>query len=118
MKKITTLLICTIAAVCGLAAGPMFTADASHSAGKVSPILYGLMTEEINHSYDGGLYAELLRNRAFMDDGQRPVHWNVAQSNGASAAIAIDPKQPLNSALPTCLRLDVASASASAPAGV
>ena len=24
----------------------------------VSPILHGLMTEEINYSYDGGLYAE------------------------------------------------------------
>ncbi|MGD0092172.1 MAG: hypothetical protein ABSE73_19835, partial [Planctomycetota bacterium] len=29
----------------------------------VSPILHGLMTEEINYSYDGGLYAELIRNR-------------------------------------------------------
>ena len=26
------------------------------------------MTEEINHAYDGGLYAELVRNRAFLDD--------------------------------------------------
>lgn len=33
--------------------------------GKVSPTLYGLMTEEINYSYDGGLYAELVRNRTF-----------------------------------------------------
>src|SRR5580658_4465417 len=31
----------------------------------VSPTLYGLMTEEINHSYDGGLYAEMIQNRAF-----------------------------------------------------
>jgi hypothetical protein len=30
---------------------------------KSSPTLYGLMTEEINYSYDGGLYAELIRNR-------------------------------------------------------
>jgi len=31
----------------------------------VSPTLYGLMTEEINYSYDGGLYAEMVRNRTF-----------------------------------------------------
>jgi alpha-N-arabinofuranosidase len=31
----------------------------------VSPTLYGLMTEEINYSYDGGLYPEMVRNRAF-----------------------------------------------------
>ena len=26
------------------------------------------MTEEINYSYDGGLYAELVRNRTFRSD--------------------------------------------------
>src|SRR5438045_723596 len=70
------------------------TIEAGRPAAKSSPILYGLMTEEINHSYDGGLYAELLQNRAFMDDTQRPVHWNVVQGNGSSAAIELDPKQP------------------------
>ena len=34
----------------------------------VSPRLYGLMTEEINHAYDGGLYGELIRNRIFKDN--------------------------------------------------
>ncbi|HVT87234.1 MAG TPA: alpha-L-arabinofuranosidase C-terminal domain-containing protein [Tepidisphaeraceae bacterium] len=33
----------------------------------ISPTFYGLMTEEINHSYDGGLYAELIQNRAFQN---------------------------------------------------
>lgn len=41
----------------------------------VSSSLYGLMTEEINYSYDGGLYGELLRNRAFLDDPKQPAHW-------------------------------------------
>ena len=51
------------------AAGPTVTIDATSAAAKVSPLFYGLMTEEINHAYDGGLYAELVRNRAFLDDG-------------------------------------------------
>jgi alpha-L-arabinofuranosidase len=38
-------------------------------AHSVSPMLYGLMTEEINYSYDGGLYAEMVRNRTFQDHG-------------------------------------------------
>src|SRR5262245_37522027 len=42
---------------------------------KIDPIFYGLMTEEINFSYDGGLYAELIRNRTMRDDAQNPVHW-------------------------------------------
>lgn len=31
-----------------------------------APYLYGLMFEDINHSGDGGIYAELLTNRAFQ----------------------------------------------------
>ena len=50
------------------AAGPTVTIDTASPSGKVSPLFYGLMTEEINHAYDGGLYAELVRNRAFLDD--------------------------------------------------
>ncbi len=34
---------------------------------KVSPIFYGLMTEEINHAFDGGLYAEMVRNRTMRE---------------------------------------------------
>ena len=38
------------------------------------PTFYGLMTEEINYSYEGGLYGELVRNRAFKADAiQQPV---------------------------------------------
>ena len=48
------------------------------------------MTEEINYSYDGGLYAELIRNRVFKDDDKTPVHWSVVQDAGGSAAIALD----------------------------
>lgn len=31
-----------------------------------SPYLYGLMHEDINHSGDGGIYAEMIANRAFQ----------------------------------------------------
>ena len=34
---------------------------------EVSPMLYGLMTEEINYSYDGGLYTQLIPNPSFAD---------------------------------------------------
>src|ERR1700738_1581643 len=40
----------------------------------VNPMLYGLMTEEINYSYDGGLYGELVRNRNFKEDAKYAVH--------------------------------------------
>lgn len=33
--------------------------------------MYGVFYEEINHAGEGGLYAELVRNRSFMDDACR-----------------------------------------------
>lgn len=80
--------------------------DASKPAAKASPIHYGLMTEEINFCYDGGLYAELVRNRAFRDNEENPVHWSAT----GSAAIAIDASQPFNDAIPASLRLEAKAA--------
>ena len=94
------------------------TIDAGAALGAVSPRLYGLMTEEINYAYDGGLYAELVRNRVLLDDHDEPVHWQAWPAGGAAASIALDPAQPLNDAVPTSLRVDVARASDDAPAGV
>lgn len=36
------------------------------SRNDTAPMLYGLMFEDISHSGDGGIYAELLMNRAFQ----------------------------------------------------
>jgi alpha-N-arabinofuranosidase len=85
--------------------------DLSKPGIPVSPTLYGLMTEEINYSYDGGLYAELVRNRVFKDDDKAPVHWSVVQDAGGSAAIALDQRFPVaGTALTTSLRLDATRA--------
>src|SRR5437867_3010486 len=100
------------------AAGPAVTIDTASPLGKVSPLFYGLMTEEINHAYDGGLYAELVRNRAFLDDAASPAHWSPVQADGAAATIALDKGQPLNAVIGTSLRLDVTHASAAHAAGV
>ena len=54
---------------------------------RIDPIFYGLMTEEINFSYDGGLYAELIRNRTFRDNPQNPVNWSVAKYDGGEGTI-------------------------------
>ena len=118
MKKLTTSLCYASAVVSCLAASPTFTIDVSHPAGTVSPRLYGLMTEEINHSYDGGLYAELIRNRAFLDDATAPAYWSVVDASGADSSIALDSSNPCNQALTTSLRLTVSRATPQQPAGV
>ena len=46
-----------------IAQQPVLNLDLGKARVNVSPRLYGLMTEEINHAYDGGLYAELIRKQ-------------------------------------------------------
>src|SRR5579871_1609738 len=89
------------------------------SVGTSSPILHGLMTEEINYSYDGGLYAELIRNRTFQDDASSPVHWSIAANDKNAATIDIDKTTGPSTALPLSLKVSVAAASTTDhPAGV
>src|ERR1700730_3455391 len=66
------------------------TVDLAQVKANVSPQLYGLMTEEINYSYDGGLYAELVRNRTFQDHGFGGVaHWNLGHFGNSVASMAV-----------------------------
>ena len=84
------------------------TVKVDQPGAKISPSLYGLMTEEINYSYDGGLYAELIHNRAFKDDDSKPLHWSLVKSDGAEGKIDLDSADPVNTtALTKSLRLDV-----------
>lgn len=118
MKAILACLLVAATLGCELKAAPALEVGATHPAGKVSPRLYGLMTEEINHSYDGGLYAELIQNRAFLDDASVPVHWSVANDAGAAATIQLDASRPFNDALTNSLRLAVTQAAKGSAAGV
>ena len=60
---------------------------------RISPTLYGVFFEEINMAGDGGLYAELVRNRSF-EDSDKPDHWSLVLGGSAKGEIAIDAQQP------------------------
>ena len=93
---------------------PVLKIDAAKVTGKVSPKLYGLMTEEINFSYEGGIYGELIRNRTFKSSTQNPVFWTAV----GEAVMSIDTNQPLNSALNLSLKLDASKARKDSPVGI
>ncbi len=61
------------------------TIHADQPVSPVSPTLYGLMTEEINYSYDGGLYAEMVRNRTFHSDWSGILYWYLVENGNAAA---------------------------------
>ncbi|KAF2113834.1 glycoside hydrolase superfamily [Lophiotrema nucula] len=80
-----------------------------HSDGgnKTSDTPYGLMHEDINNAGDGGIYAELIRNRAFQ--GSPLYHANLSGWTPINAAV-LSLKQlstPLSSALPNSINVAI-----------
>jgi alpha-N-arabinofuranosidase len=85
--------------------------DLSKSLHSVSPTFYGLMTEEINYSDDGGLYAGMVRNRTFLgQENAPPAHWFLVQEGYASAVFKVDSTQGPSEALRRSLLIEVAKA--------
>jgi len=121
LSFITLLLPCFFVSNAVKAQTAKLTLDLTKPGVNVSPRLYGLMTEEINHSYDGGLYAELIRNRIFKDNPTTPEGWSVVQNGTGKGAIQLigvnqnntppaEQRHAINDALTTCLKLTVENA--------
>jgi alpha-N-arabinofuranosidase len=119
-KILLTAVALALGTIPGRAQGPaVLSVQLDKPVHAVSPTLYGLMTEEINYSYDGGLYAEMVRNRTFQDHGFGGIaHWNVEHAGESSATMALDTTTGPSGALDSSLLVDVKAADAAHPAGV
>ncbi|KAH7128866.1 glycoside hydrolase superfamily [Dactylonectria macrodidyma] len=85
---------------------------ASSGGNSSSQLLYGLLYEDIYHSGDGGLYGEMLRNRAFQGSGRGRIpsfnrntdFWHPV----GGVSLSIDQSSPvLSSSLQYHLKMDV-----------
>jgi alpha-L-arabinofuranosidase len=101
---------------------------------RINPMLFGIMTEEINFSYEGGLYGELIQNRIFKNTraprndvndlaGAKVIdgapHWYLVTSSGAAGVAATDANDPVNTtALTTSLKLTISDVPAGGRVGV
>lgn len=76
MKKISLSLVAlTIVSATALQAQPReFVIETSKSGAPIQPTMYGVFFEDINYAADGGLYAELVKNRSF-EFPQRLMGW-------------------------------------------
>jgi len=72
----------------------------------VSPTLYGIFFEDINCSADGGIYAELVRNRSF-EDSDKPEFWSAIRSGAASVEMTVDTSQPISPKNPRSLKVTI-----------
>lgn len=104
--------------LCLVAQSPSLTIQVNQPTVKVSPTLYGLMTEEINYSYDGGLYGELVRDRVPARSWGNLHYWPAVARGNAISHVSIDDKQGPSAAITHSLKVQVTGASDKAPAGI
>ncbi len=119
--KLPSLVVIAVLSAASMAQSPKATLriQVDKPLHSVSPRLYGLMTEEINYSYDGGLYGEMVRNRTFEDHGWAGVaHWNSVHLGNAQANMTVDTAEGPSEALPRSLRVDITQADTEDQAGV
>ena len=81
------------------------TIDGSQKGPQINSSLYGLFFEEINHAGDGGIYAELIRNRSFEDNANKPEAWHPV----GSAQINLFTKGLLNKVQGEALHVNIPS---------
>ncbi len=122
VKRFTgAVLVLMLAAAAGAqthAVRVVLTIHADQPVHSVSPTLYGLMTEEINHSYEGGLYAELVSNESFRADWSGVHDWYVVQNGDSAASMAVDTGTGPSAAITHSLKLTVTKADGADKAGV
>lgn len=95
MLKHRLLTLCALLAMCVASVQAQLSLDISPAkrGSAISPLHYGIFFEEINHAGDGGLYAELVRNRSFEDNASTE-YW----STKGTADIVRATATPLNAA--------------------
>ncbi|PGH34989.1 alpha-N-arabinofuranosidase [[Emmonsia] crescens] len=68
-----------------------------------SPILYGFMFEDINHSGDGGIHSQLLRNNGFQGESPDLTAYGAV----GDVALSVDSCIHLSSAIPHSLKISI-----------
>jgi alpha-L-arabinofuranosidase len=72
----------------------------------ISPDLWGVFFEDINHAADGGLYAELVQNRSFSYSNADAPDWHALTAWRTEGDVQLRSGSPLSAAAPTYARLN------------
>ena len=94
-------------------AAAVLTIQADQPGAIISSNLFGIFFEEINFAGEGGLYAEMVRNRSFHTQ----AYWTLVTQGTAAGTMSVDASQPLNTNIPNSLKLTMQSGTGSVGAG-
>ncbi len=119
MKSLASAFLAVLVSPWSLSAqAPSLSIQADHPTAKISPLFYGLMTEEINFSYDGGLYGELVRDRVVGRGFGGLSRWQAVMRGDSKVEVSLDESTGPSAEIPRSLKVKVDAASEAAPAGV
>jgi alpha-L-arabinofuranosidase len=96
------------------AADPTLTIHADQPGAKINPAMWGVFFEDINFGADGGIYAEMVKNRGF-EFPDALMGWTKISPSMARGALTIRDDAPFNAANPHYVRI---RSEAKAPFGI
>ena len=74
---------------------------------QINKTQYGVFFEELSHAGEGGLYAELVKNRSFEDSITSIPDWECYAIGNAKGAMSLETADLLNSAQSRALKVDL-----------
>lgn len=87
---------------------PVFTVKANQVRGTIQPTMWGIFFEDINMAADGGVYAELVKNRSF-EFAMPLMGWKELKKEGANGSVLVINRDGANENNPRFIRVTVNS---------
>ena len=104
MKPILTLFASLTCAAVTVSGAPTITIHTDQPGAKINPAMWGIFFEDINFGADGGLYAELIKNRGF-EFPDPLMGWSKLSPSKAKGELTVRDDAPFNSNNPHYVRL-------------
>src|SRR5215475_12042648 len=101
-------LLCCLAlgfSICAQAAPVQLNIQTDARGPRINPAMWGVFFEDINFGADGGLYAELVKNRGF-EFPEPLMGWTKLSPGIAKGELSIHDDNPFNWANPHYLRIE------------
>jgi alpha-L-arabinofuranosidase len=118
--KVPLVLAISAAFLCEIAsasAAPIITIHADQPGAKINPSMWGVFFEDINFGADGGLYAEMVKNRGF-EFPDPLMGWTKISPSLADGDLSVRDDQPFDTNNPHYVRLESREDAANAPFGI
>src|SRR6266436_493552 len=104
-RKFQAFLVASAMCLCAVAGATTITVQADKPGAKINQAMWGIFFEDINFGADGGLYAELIKNRSF-EFPDPMMGWSKIHPSLARGQVSVRDERPFNPANPHFVRME------------